>query len=141
MPSKLIKFCQHYNFHFFNLDIATVCLNITHLNHHFQSSRSVWNYMSSSPTLHKKLGLAPTALESFQSRHFFTQWTSHAVSPSMQTPHLTSAAGPSVPANVQPEGVGPGSQSLLDLCLLCHVEAVQPGPTFSCQFRPLEVHV
>ena len=43
-----------------------LCLFITYLIHSFPFARSIHNYVSRVRTLHKELGLTPTALKSFQ---------------------------------------------------------------------------
>ena len=62
-----------------------------------------------------------------RSHHLFEQLTSPCGPPPGQTPHLTSAAAPSVPPDLQPEGGGSSSQSLLPSpSLLCCNNLIWP---------------
>ena len=60
-----IRFCDNYHFHFINPSVSTMCFYITHLTTVFSPSNSVCTYAFGVRFIHKKLSLAPEALNTF----------------------------------------------------------------------------
>ena len=63
--SSFIKFCNYYDLLVILPSTAKLCYYITHLTHHFQSARTIGNYISRVRFLHNMLSLTTDAIDSF----------------------------------------------------------------------------
>ena len=61
-----IRFCGNYGLHFIGTAPSTLAYYITYLSSIFTSPKSMRNYVSRAPFLHKHLDLAPEAFDSIQ---------------------------------------------------------------------------
>lgn len=61
----IIDFCNHYQLQFLHPAPAIICYYMTHLTTRFTTANSIYNYVSGIQFLHKQLGQALKALDSF----------------------------------------------------------------------------
>ena len=109
-----------------------LCLFITYLIHSFPFARSIHNYVSRVRTLHKELGLMPTALKSFQvcvmhalgSRHLHVNATPATSS------HPTSAAPSPLLHHLQPRVPQSCLAGVYYLWVLRYAQVVERGSIF-----------
>ena len=104
--------------------------HVTYITSHFQSPKSIHNYISGVTFLHRQLGLTSEAIDSFSIISLLhTADITHYVHTTTQAPtHHPTPSSPSLSPPNKPGTTGAARASVSDLRVLCHTQSKQPAP-------------